>query len=255
MDLFTYRKIEDERAIIYQFGIGDQRETIAASHSALEHKAISTSASALMIGFDGYMDYLVRKAPDLSPEGFLKAARTGAPERLKAPFRNVRDDTREALKALEAREADWANYTFEEQHTPAVRAEQRGWARTRKLPELIAATEADPVLAAAIVEGGLAMSGLPADIFDRLKQTAGAAQAANRMMSSWEYRTEPNAMDPVGSRVDWDAARQAGNNIVAGLREQRETLESVSGMLAGVVTGVALVTDQRRDAAYTMLVG
>ena len=121
------------------------------------------------------------------------------------------------------------------------------------MPKMLDAVQADTSLAAAIVEGGQAMSGLPADVFDRLRRTMAIGQLAERIMRDNSLRTEPNADDPIGGKPDIATALLNAEGRLDRLDAERELLESVSGLLANVVQAVALMTGESRHAAFERL--
>lgn len=253
MDQFEYRLIEDERASIFQIALGDRRETLAVPKPVQDHPRIGASMIALANALDGFGTSLAKRAGDLSEAGFKKEA-----ERLVKgdPAQKFNEATRAVLDArtdLEKREAFWFPVRFDDDTPPAVRAEIRGWARKLKLPELFAAAEADPVLAAAIVEGGQVRSGLTPDLFERVREVALSALGTERMLSQGAYRTEPTPDDPVGGKPDIKLAREQASQVIDGLRNERELLDTVPRVLAQVVTAVALMMDQRREAAFGAL--
>lgn len=129
----------------------------------------------------------------------------------------------------------------------------RQFARTLPLPDLISATRRDPVLASAVLEGGDALSGLPTDILDRLRNELRIGNATRIFASQNQYRTAPSATDPIGGKPDHAAARAIGERLIAAFDAERELLASAPNTLASVVEVVALMTDATRESAFTAL--
>lgn len=111
--------------------------------------AFTSLRSSLLFGTTN----LAERAPDLSSQGFITAAKRWATD-ARAPFVAAQKAVRAARDASEATLRKPRVPVFTPEQSPAVRAEQRAWARSLKLSELVPVALNDPSLAAAIVEGG-----------------------------------------------------------------------------------------------------
>lgn len=106
---------------------------------------------------------------------------------------------------------------------------------------------------AAIVEGGEALSGVPKDVFERMRREMATEQLAQRIIASTSMRTEPTADNPIAGEIDIETARINAADKMERLDAERELLARVPALLSNVVTTVAVLTGENRNAAFARL--
>lgn len=233
--------------------IGDRVTALHASTALTDHRIIGGPLQALSEGCDATGEISQARAADLTPSGFNKMARDLIAARIAGPFNVLRDAIIVAETDLAARRAPYEKPFFAADHPPAVRVELRQHARSLPLPALMEAVQSDPTLAAAVIEGGLAMSGLPADIFARVERDMAVGNATRVLAGQRTYKTAPSASDPVGGKPDPKAARAAGEGLIAAFEMEEALLATAPAFLAAVVDFAALLTDTTRDEAFRLL--
>ena len=250
---FQFRNSTSERAIVAHLSREGKDFTVAIETELVDHPGVGTDIRALNDAFVETAESLARIAPDRSPSGFDKEAGALIDRRLKPAFRLVVEGQRRSVAELEKESAALYTPRFPEGSEPATRAEQRQWWRGLSMPAKVEAANADPALAAAIVEGGLAMSGLPSDVFERLRRTMAEGQLSERILADTSLRTAPTPSDPIGGEPDAATARANAAAKFDRMEAEREMLNRVPALLANVVTAVALMTGQTRQAAFDRL--
>ena len=250
---FEFLSTTSDRVIAHQLASDGQSGTLVIELEMLEHSEIGSDVARLNDALAATGKHLVQRASDLSASGRYKEAQGMVDRTVRPAFRLAIEAQRRAVAKVESeREALFAP-RFSKDSTVAVRAEQRTWARGLSLAKGIETASADTSLAAAIVEGGQAMSGLPEDIFDRLHITMATNQLAERIMQDTSMQTAPSADDPVGGKPDHETARKAAEARLERIHAEREMLERVPTTLAHVVAAVALMTGEAREAAFQRL--
>jgi len=252
---FTFTFISSDRGSGMAARMNGQQSTSHTPSDLLRNERVGPDFEALHGALATMGETLQAEAGDRSDEGFVKLARSEAVKRVTGPFQAAQAAVPAAQEALAQRAAPFMRPAFTDDQPPAVRVEQRQFARPLKLPDLMREVEADPSLAAAIIEGGSAMSGLPADVFDRIARQAAVGRAAALLAGQRTFAVAATADDPIGGQPDHAVAREAGEELIAAFEAERETLAGASTVLANVVTMVALMTDMRRDDAFKLLTG
>ena len=243
-----------ERGRMSSFRVGDRAAYFLTSTALTGHRIIGEAMQALSDGIATTGEILEARASDLTATGFAKLATETITDRVAPPFNAVRTAITNATADVERRLESFRAPFFTNDEPPAVRVELRQYAKSLSLPALMEAAQNDGSLAAAIIEGGMAMSGLPAHIFDRLKRDVAVANATRILLGQRTYRTAPNANDPIGGKPDNDAARAAGEELIAALEAEETLLVEAPATLAAAIDAVAIVTDTTRDAAFALLV-
>lgn len=251
MKEFQFNIINDERATVIVTAVGEDKQHLAIPNEMLNHTRIGAAITAVRDSHTSAAEELVAKSPQLSELGRITLAKKLFADRLRPAFKSAQRAIIAATADLEKREREFL--PDQSDMPPAEKAEIRTWARSLKLPQLFAAAEADPKIAAAILEGGQIRSGLAPDLFDRVREVAERERATDRMLGNGAFLIEPSADNPVGGQPDREAAAAAGERVLAALRAERELLASVPSVLARIVNAVALTTDQSRDDAFTLL--
>lgn len=203
--------------------------------------------------FQSGVSSLAARAPEMSSTGFINAAKHWAENTLAPVFEGAQRGVHEARKTHTAHLATVSDPAFGPARSPAVDAEQRQWARTAPLKDLLPAINSDPTLAAAIVAGGRAMSGLSPDIYDRIRDTM-----LRRNLRSWlgpqsEYRTLATADDPIAGHPDEAAIEQRVDEILAAHEVRGERIAAAPALLSAVVSAVAAMTDLPREDAFKLV--
>ena len=212
--------------------------------------AFTSLRSSLLFGTTN----LAERAPDLSAQGFITEAKRWATD-ARAPFVAAQKAVRAARDASEATLRKPKVPVFAPDETPAVRADRRAWARGLKLSDLVPVAMADPSLAAAIVEGGQPMSGLPEDIFERIRDVMVRANLASYFMPATDFRTKPTADDPIADLPDEAALEAYVSAIIANHARDAEAVKAAPTILVDFIGAVATLTDQRREDAFALLTG
>lgn len=251
--MFEFLSSTSDRAIVSQLNRGDARAAVAIETAMLEHPEIGSTLRALNDALSETAETLQGRAAKLSEAGFIEEARTQVERAIAPAFNRAVDSQRRALATIERTAADLFTPRFPDGSEPATRAEQRMWARGLSLPKTLEAVKADPSLGAAIVEAGPAMSGLPGDVFDRIRGDVAVAQLADRIVADAVLRTPATADDPVGGKADIAAARAAAADRIDRLEDERMLLGRVPGVLANVITAVAVMSGESRQAAFERL--
>lgn len=251
--MFDYFLNATSHGNVLQMGRGEQRIAIAFPPDLVAHREVGSAVVHLQDAVDDAATRLAALAPDRSPEGLNKEAIALVERGIAPKFRLMVEAGHKAITATDAELNRLHTPRFTDDTPLAVRAERRSWARGLSLAQKLDAAKADPDLAAAIIEGGQAMSGLPADIFDRVRREVAVTQMAGRLGLSSDYRTKPTADDPIAGQPDRAATRKAAQEALEGLEATRETLGRLSPLLSSIVTAVALMTGETRTAAFERL--
>lgn len=251
--MFEFLTSTSERAIVSQLSRGDARAAVAIETAMLEHPEIGPALRGLNDALSDTAATLQARAAKLSEAGFIDEARAQVERTIAPAFKRAVEVGRSAMAAVERTATELHAPRFATGSEPATRAEQRSWARGLNLPRTLEAVAADASLAAAIVEGGPALSGLPRDIYDRIKGNMATEQLASRIVADAALRTPATADDPVGGKADIAAARVAAADRLERLEAERVLLGRVPGLLANVVTAVALIAGESRQASFERL--
>lgn len=250
---FTFKMTTTEDGAVQQTRAGERSVVLFTPARLSDHTNVGPQFTALRDAVAVGAEELSRRAPDLTTTGFVKAANALVADKIGPAFRATQAAVPAALANLERREAPMLRLYFPDEQPPAVRVEQRQYARSLALPTLIQATRNDTALAAAVIEGGAAMSGLPGDIFEKLRDDLRVANATRILSGQNQYLTEPSAADPIGGAPDTAKARAAGERLIAAFDAERALLARAPETLTAVVMTVALMTDSTTDAAFAAL--
>lgn len=249
--LFSIQRTD--RATVQTFEVREQRHVIAATVDLLNHRTVGPPLQRLVDGAASMAEELATKAPDLTHTGAVKLALQLSASRIAGPFREAQAAAPRADADLAKREAPVYQPRFDDATPPAVRVEMRQYARSLSLPNLMKAVRDDATMASAIVEGGPAMSGLPTDIFERVRNDMALGNITAIMSRDHAQTIAPTADDPIGGKPDLAAARDLGERTIAAWKAERDTLATVPALLSSIVTAVALMTDQSRADAFAGL--
>lgn len=248
-----YLTTTSNRAVVSQLSRDDASFTLAIEADMLDHPGVGGDIRTLIDAIGEAASPLVRIAPDRSPSGFDKEA-CALVDRLVTPaFRLAVEGQRRAAAAMEQETEELYAPRFSKGSDPVTRAEQRAWWRGLSMPNKLQTANADVGLAAAVIEGGSAMSALPTDVFERLRRSTAESQLAERILADASLRTAPSVDDPIGGMPDKATARANAASRFERLDGERELLGRVPAMLANVVTVVAMLTGETRQAAFQRL--
>lgn len=251
--MFEYQVSANDIATVAQLKVGDNRATMATPRALADHPGVGGDVVRLMGALGETAATLQDQAARYSESGRTELARGLIDRNVRSPFRLAVEGAKASMVALERVEADLYSLRFPDGSEHALRAEQRSWTRPQSLPKQLAAFEADPMLGAAVVEAGPALSGLPGDVFNRLKRDTAVAQLAARIVSDAGLRTAPSADDPVAGLPDIEAARTAAADRIDALEAERELLATIPSLLSSIVSATALLTNETRAAAFQRL--
>jgi hypothetical protein len=253
MSDFSFSTSNTERGPIYSFRLGERTTYLLGSTGLSEHRTLGPAMQALSGALATVGETLQVRATDLTPTGFAKLATELINAHVSPSFNRMRAAIIEATAELEKRRESFSAPSFTADQPPAIRVELRQYAKTLSLPTLMQSIQGDSLLAAAIVEGGGSMSGLSADIFERLKRDVAVGNATRILLGQRSYRTVPAANDPIGGKPDFDAARAAGEELIAALEAEAALIAEAPATLIAAIDIVALMTDATRDDAFARL--
>lgn len=250
---FNFSTLQTDRGLLSNFVLGDRSAYLLAPNALTAHKAIGAPVQALSDAFATTGEILQARAADLTATGFAKLASETILARVGPPFKALGKAIAEAARDVGNRLASFYAPFFTDDQPPTVRVELRQYAKSLPLQTLMEAAQNDGSVAAAIIEGGLAMSGLPADIFERLNRNLAVANATRILAGQRTYKTAPDADDPIGGKPDADAARVAGEQLIAALEAEQSLLADAPQALTSAISIVAIMTDTTRDEAFKVL--
>jgi len=253
--LIALRTTASDRAIVTQLERGESRATFALPVELAEHPDVGGPLSALQDALAGVAQGLSDIAGNYSEAGFrpiaLERTATIAPA-----FRLAAAAAATAMQRLERERANL--YTPAPMESLAVtqrRIEIRAHVRTLKPEAVLALAKADAEIAAAILEGGAALSGLPDRAFEAIQRDFAVASLAERILSGGGLpRIAPSLADPIGGGLDHETARANAADRLDRLDSEIALLKGVPGVLSAVVLAVATLTGETREAALARLV-
>lgn len=233
------RTTSSDRALVTQLERGQSRATFALPVELAEHPDLGEPLVRLQGRLAGVAQGLADIAGNYSETGFMPIAleRTGS---IAPDFRLVIEAHRSTLRRLEGDRRDLHAPTFDETVPHARRIEMRTHVRGLKPEAVLAMAKLEPVIAAAIVEGGLALSGLPEQAFKALEREAAVAKLADRILAGGALpRIAPSVSDPVGGALDVETARRNAADRLERLDDEIALLGMVPALLATVLTAVS----------------
>jgi hypothetical protein len=252
---FTLTSTTSERAIIATMARGENRMVLTIPRDIAEHPDVGQPITALNATLTGNADYLTREAPNLSEQGFNAAAIARVPA-IAAQFRLTVEAQRAALTRVTDTLDGLLTPGFPETFPIARRIEARAFARTLEPGALFDLAMSEAAIGAAVVEGGAALSGLPADGFERLRRAVAVEQFAHTIWDSNRVtmRVAPSVSDPIGGAPDMATARTNAAARIEALEAEKALLERVPAVLSNVVLSVALLTGETREATLARLI-
>lgn len=251
--MFEFRINPTPTHLIIQVARDTVRDAAVFETELTRHANVGSTLTQLQAATASTAETLQNRASDLSGTGLTKAAEKLIGDSIKPAFDLSVEVAHRERRNLETEWNRLHTPKFAKDSEQAVRAEQRSWARSLKLPASIAAAQRDPALAAAIVEGGVALSGWPADQFDRIQHDMAIGQLATIMADQHDYLTPATPDDPVGGQPDFEAARAVAAERFKNLEAERELIGRIPTLLASVVTAVAVMMEETRQAAFERL--
>ena len=251
--LFEYLATVGERALVMSFTTPDASTVVAVENDLKKHPGVGDTVTGLHVALANVAETLARDAPNLSREGFIKAARAAIDRTVVPKFQLTQEAAHASLAAVDRQLAAMLTPRFPEGSEPAMRAAMVTWARDLSLPQKLKAAQADPLLAGAIIEAGPALSGVPVDVWQRQRRTLAVIERAAQLVKRPEFRTQPSADDPIAGTPDLEAARREAEREIKALEDERELLGRIAPLLGGVVNAVALTTAETRAEAFTRL--
>ena len=253
--ILTFRTDASERAIATRIARGDQSMVLAVPRDLTEHADVGQPITALNTTLTANIESLTREAPNLSEAGLNAAAIARVPA-IAVQFRLTIEAQRDALTRVNDTLEGLFTPRFDEAFPIARRIEARAFARTLEPGALFDLAMSEPLIGAAVVEGGAALSGLAADGFDRLRRAVAVEQLAATILAHNKatMRTPATVNDPIGGRPDMATARTNAAARIEALEAERALLERVPALLSSVVLTVALLTGETREATLERLI-
>ena len=253
---FTFQGIVGPGAMVLQTSLNSGAPaTVAFADELTGNGRVGGAILGVQTSLATLADRLAKGASRYSDEGFADEARRAVDGGLAPAYRLAIESTYKARGEVEAEHIALHTPKFPESSTPDLRAELRQYADRLSLPARLEAANADPALAAAIVEAGPARSALPADSFDRLRRTMAAGQLADAIQRDLEFRTRQTPDDPVAGLPDRAAALAAAGARLDALDAERDLIATVPRLLSDVISVVASMTGESRQAAFERLNG
>lgn len=251
--MFEFLLNTSERAVAINLARGDVRQVLTFTSDLTGHETVGPPMTRLQTAVADSADHLAKRAPDLSRTGLTKEAEGRVDRSIQPAFAAVVEATLKARRDTDAEYTRLHTPRFDDNSVPAVRAELRGFAQSLKVPDRIAAAQNDPYLAAALIEGGLAMSGLPADMFERLRREMAIGQLATVLTTQHEFKVVATADDPVAGQPDWEGVRRVAADRLDRLDGERDLIARVPATLSHVVNAVGLMLEESRPRAFERL--
>lgn len=249
---FDFTKQDTGRGDAVNVGRNGQSATIFFRADLNDHAALGPIARSLAGAVIDTVTVLAARRPDLSETGFSKRAAEEA-ARIAPAFRATQQEAPKALKANAERRSKYDQPHFNEGSSHDQRAEQRAWLRSLSMSAQLTATQNDPALAAAMVEGGQAMSGLPADVFRSVHEGMRVHNAMRHLAGQRDYSAKASADDPLAMNVDHAAARKEAVDLLAGIDAETELLATVPTLLSNVIEAVAVAANLSRTDSFNLL--
>jgi len=244
----TLRTTASDRALVTQLVRGEGRATFALPTELAEHPDLGEPLVRLQETLAGVAQGLAEIAGNYSESGFRPIAidRTGT---IAPAFRLTIEAQRSAMQRLERER--------ERFHTPSAsdslavthrRIEMRAHVRGMSVDAVLSAAKADPEIAAAIVEGGVTLSGLPEPAFKALEREVAVEALADRILAGGTLpRIAPSVTDPVGGALDRETARRNAAARLERLDDEIALLGTVPAVLANVLLAVSVLTGETRE--------
>jgi hypothetical protein len=214
------------------------------------HDRIGASLTALQASLASTAEHLAKRSGDLSSAGLTKEANGQIDRSIKPAYGKAVSAARETRDAVEA---DWQAFTvptFGPDHPPAVRSEMRAWGGGQKMPALVQAALADPILAGAIVEGGLTRSGLPVDVFEQIATEGAMGRLAASFRTQPAFQTDPTPDHPLGGEFDTESARSAAERQFNKIKDERALIGRVPALLISAIDAIAVMAADNRAGAF-----
>jgi hypothetical protein len=183
----------------------------------------------------------------LSPSGWKEQA----PAQVKPMARNfvsLRSKAIEQKEALNARQQEWLKPA--KSIDPNVAAEVRTFLRSRSASNVMELALNNPLVAGVILDFPL-MSGLSADLIDRIKPTVMENNLIERFAG--QNSKKPNISDILACGADYDIARSYAREAIKLHDQACNDVDDVHALLNSSIDFVAVVADVSRPAAYEML--
>ena len=249
---FEFLSTVSQNALITQLARGDRRHTSAIPLQLADRDGVGPDYRNLHGEIAGVGNQMLQRAEHLSDQGFNSEA-AGLVDRIIRPaYKLAVEGTRRAGAEIEKHAERWFTPEFGPDADPAVQAAQHTWWRSLSMPQQLEAAK-DLDIARVAVAFGEAMSGLPRDVFQRLRRDMGVEQLAQRIARDANLRTAPTPTDPIGGAVDLATARANAAAAFDRWDAERELLASAPALLTGIIDTVALLTGERRDQAFERL--
>ena len=250
---FEFLSTVSQKALITQLARGDRRHTSAIPLELADMADVGSDFRSLHGEIASVGNQLLKRAPNLSDQG-LNSEAAGLVDRIIRPaFKLAIEGVRRTAAEIEKHAERWFTPEFGPDADPAVQAAQHTWWRSLSMPQQIQAAVDDLNIARVAVAFGEAMSGLPRDVFQRLRRDMAVEQLAQRIAKDANLRTAPTAENPIGGAVDLATARANAAAAFDRWDAERELLASAPALLTGIIDTVALLTGERRDQAFERL--
>lgn len=250
--MFEFLSSVSEHALVTQLARGDRRDVSAVPLELADHEGTGADFRHLHGEIAGVGNQLLKRAPNLSDQGFDSEARNLVDRIIRPAFKLAVEGTRRAGAEIEKHAERWFTPEFGPDADPAVQAAQHTWWLGLSMPQQLEAAK-DLGIARVAVKFGWPMSGLPRDVYDRMARDMAIEQLAQRIAGDANLRTAPTPNDPIGGAVDMTTARANAAEAFDRWDAERELLAVAPKALTGVIDAVATLTGETRQAAFQRL--
>lgn len=249
---FEFLSTVSQNALVTQIARGDRRHTSAIPLELANHENVGSDFRHLHGEIAGVGNQLLKRAEHLSDQGFNSEA-AGLVDRIIRPaYKLAVEGTRRGIAEIDKTAERWFTPEFGPGADPAVQAAQHTWWRGLSMPQQLEAAK-DLDIARVAVAFGEAMSGLPRDVFQRMRRDMAVEQLAQRIANDTNMRTAPTPTDPIGGAVDLATARANAQAAFNRWDGARELLASAPALLTALIDSIAVLTGENRSVAFQRL--
>lgn len=227
-------------------------ETVVIANDIANHSVIGNPVIALANGINDEFSKLGERKPDLSEQGYRKAAGevlTG----------KVRPLWAAAVDSVQAAERDHASLFARvvEATDPAIGAEVRGYLRSVPAADALGIASTSPSLLAAVAAAPAALSGLTDAIHGEAVRLHRVERAKAILLGQrpGDFRSKPSLADPVGGVVNEAALGEAATALVDSIASNLAIIEAARATLGRFLAILSVSSDRQPSEVLAMLGG
>lgn len=242
-----------DHALITQLARADRRHTSAIPVELADQDHVGSDFRHMHAEIADVGNQMLKRAADLSDQGFNSEAKGMVDRVVRPAFKLTVEGTRRAGAEIDKKSAQFLTPDFGPNADPAVHAAKHTWWRGLSMPQKLEAAKQDLDIARVAVKFGQAMSTLPLDVFQRLRRDMAIEQLAQRIAKDANLRVAPTADNPLGGDVDMETARANAAEALDRWEAERELLAVAPKVFSEIITTIAVLTGETRDAAFQRL--